>query len=174
MSAKVPSPCPMSWSEMSGSDTQRHCDSCDHTVQNYSLLDPAERQAMAAQAKTQRVCAFGLSGAHGRLSTREELSQGALNWLRSQTRAAGAMAAMGLAVQPTACDPGEPAHSAMMQAIEQAELAQAMLAEPNVVAKTRKLQKDGAELVEASLTSKEEEVFEDWDQLLTLGYMTID
>lgn len=175
MSVIVHLPCSMSWSKMEGGERERHCASCDHTVQNYSLLSPDERQAMLARSKTQRVCAFGLSDGQGRLRTREELSQGALKWLRARTRAVSAVAALGLAVQPTALAPGELSEGVMMKAEGIMEVAQSMLAEPvpdqpaaeRIVAKVRKLEA-------SKVASLEEEEFTDWDQLLLLGYIDIE
>jgi hypothetical protein len=172
MPVKVSTPCPMSWSEMEGSETHRHCASCDHEVQNYSLLDPTEREAMLARAKTQRVCAFGLSDAQGRLRSREELSQVALRWLRARTRAAGTVAALGLAVQPTSCESGDAAHGVMMAAMEKAEGPQAMPAETqltptqDVVSKVEKLEELGDR---ASLASEAEMTAQELEMLLTLG-----
>lgn len=156
MPVRVTHPCSLSWSEMEGGARQRHCRSCERSVQNYSLLTPSEREAMLAQAKTQRVCAFGLTDGQGRLRTREELSAGALRWLRSKTQAAGAVAAMGLALQPGACDP------AWVEAQVAPVRAEPAPGPSELVAKVRKLEA-------ADLTSAVEEDLEVWEGLLALG-----
>ena len=166
MSVKVSLPCSMSFSEMEGSETHRHCPSCAHTVLNYSLLSPSEREAMLAQAKTQRVCAFGLAErlADGqvRLRTREELGQRALSWLRAKTRAASAVAAFGLAVQPSACEP-EAAVEKAAQAVQARAPVQSQPAPADWATKVRKLE-------DTKLTSEAEEVlFDELEALMALG-----
>ncbi len=181
MSVKVSLPCSVSWSEMEGGERERHCSGCERKVQNYSLLSPGERQAMAARAKTQRVCAFGLGDGQGRLRTREELSAGALRWLRARARAATTVAAMGLAVQPTALAPGELSEAVMDKARVLSQAGQSMVAEPaleqpapeRLVAKVRKLEAAQVAAM-AEVASLEDEEFTDWDQLRLLGYIDIE
>lgn len=134
MRPKIRFACSKSWSELDGDGPRRHCVDCGRSVQNYALLSPEQGE---------RVCLFGLADAQGGLIPREELPQAALPWLRAKAGMASTAAALGLAVQPTACDAqldGLP-HAVMMRAVELAEVPQAMPADPSVEAKMRKLER---------------------------------
>lgn len=167
MRPKIRFACSKSWSELDGDGPSRHCEDCGHRVQNYSLLTPAEAARVVAKGQRERVCLFGLADAQGQLIPREELPQAALRWLRARAGVASTAAALGLAVQPTACDAqveGVP-HAAMMRAMELAEVPQATPVEPverPVQAKIAKLER---------LASPVEPVTspEDWEDLLAIG-----
>jgi len=46
----------MQWSELRGDVRERFCEKCQRTVVNLSVLTPAQRGAILARARTERVC----------------------------------------------------------------------------------------------------------------------
>ncbi len=58
--ARIASPCPVKWEDMTGDDTVRHCARCNLNVFNFSTMPPAEAEALLQRKvddPSQRLCA---------------------------------------------------------------------------------------------------------------------
>ena len=93
--------CPKLWNSMPGSETERFCDMCQHTVHNLSLLSESERNALIAKSANERVCGTFSKDLSGNLisaGSQEELSRKA-KAARLAAIAAGSIALVSCASQ---------------------------------------------------------------------------
>lgn len=67
--------CPKHWNSMSGSESERFCEVCQHTVHNLSLLSKSQRAELVANSKTERVCAFFHKDLTGNLITADSADE---------------------------------------------------------------------------------------------------
>jgi hypothetical protein len=59
----IPNPCTADWAAMSGSDTRRHCATCDRSVHDLSAMAPSEADALIRSRE--RLCVRYLADAAG-------------------------------------------------------------------------------------------------------------
>ncbi len=72
-SARVASPCPMSWDQMTGDDVQRYCGECKLHVFNLSAMTSTDAEALLADtvASGERLCATFYRRADGTILTQD-------------------------------------------------------------------------------------------------------
>jgi hypothetical protein len=68
----IPSPCPVSWNSMSGTDVTRTCATCARQVHDLSTMTTAEAEALIFR-DTERICVRYVRGADGAILTADRL-----------------------------------------------------------------------------------------------------
>src|SRR5262245_60207341 len=68
----IPSPCPVSWNSMSGTDVGRTCSTCARQVHDLSAMTTAEAEALIFR-DTERICVRYARDAEGAILTADRL-----------------------------------------------------------------------------------------------------